>query len=52
PLGQLPVIQDGDLTLFESRAIIKYLAKKNEGKGSNLWGSTLTEQTLVEQWSQ
>lgn len=28
------------------------MAKKNEGKGSNLWGSTLTEQALVEQWSQ
>ncbi|KAH9319037.1 hypothetical protein KI387_020806, partial [Taxus chinensis] len=52
PLGQIPVIQDGDLTLFESRAIIKYLAKKFEGKGSNLWGSTLREQALVEQWSQ
>uniref|UniRef100_A0A0D6R7W7 glutathione transferase n=1 Tax=Araucaria cunninghamii TaxID=56994 RepID=A0A0D6R7W7_ARACU len=52
PFGQVPVVQDADLTLFESRAIVKYLAKKYEGQGPNLLGSTLAEQALVEQWSQ
>uniref|UniRef100_A0A0D6R1P8 glutathione transferase n=1 Tax=Araucaria cunninghamii TaxID=56994 RepID=A0A0D6R1P8_ARACU len=52
PFGLVPAIQDGDLTLFESRAIIKYLAKKYESQGSNLLGSTFVEETLVEQWSQ
>ncbi|GLJ16767.1 hypothetical protein SUGI_0288700 [Cryptomeria japonica] len=51
PFGQVPVIQDGDLTLFESRAIVKYLAKKYEGQGTNLLGSTIGEQAMVEQWS-
>jgi len=52
PFGVLPTIQDGDLTLFESRAIAKYLAKKYEGQGTELLGNSLSEQALVEQWSQ
>jgi len=52
PFGVVPTIQDGDLTLFESRAIIKYLAKKYKGQGTELLGSTLSEHALVEQWSQ
>eukprot|EP01018_Ginkgo_biloba_P038510 Gb_31239 [translate_table: standard] len=50
PFGQIPAIQDGDLTLFESRAIIKYLARKYEGRGTNLLGNTLVEQAVVDQW--
>lgn len=50
PLGKIPTIQDGDLTLFESRAIIKYLAKKYKGQGTDLLGNSLSEQALVEQW--
>eukprot|EP01018_Ginkgo_biloba_P009469 Gb_36276 [translate_table: standard] len=52
PFGQIPALQDGDLTLFESRAIIKYLAQKYEGQGTNLLGNTLSEKATVEQWSQ
>jgi len=50
PFGKVPTIQDGDLTLFESRAIIKYLAKKYKGQGTDLLGNGLSEQALVEQW--
>jgi len=50
PFGLMPVLQDGDLTLFESRAIIKYLAKKYQGQGPNLLGSTVEEEAVVEQW--
>jgi len=50
PFGQVPTIQDGDLTLFESRAIIKYLANKYKGQGTDLLGNNLSEQALVEQW--
>eukprot|EP01018_Ginkgo_biloba_P009478 Gb_04486 [translate_table: standard] len=50
PFGQIPALQDGDLTLFESRAIVKYLVKKYEGQGTNLLGTTLAEQALVDQW--
>jgi len=49
PFGVVPTIQDGDLTLFESRAIVKYLAKKYKGQGTDLLGNTLAEQALVEQ---
>lgn len=51
PFGLIPAVEDGDLALFESRAIIKYLAKKYEGQGSpNLLGSTVEEEAVVEQW--
>ena len=29
PFGQVPVLQDGDLTLFESGSIVLYLAEKS-----------------------
>lgn len=35
PLGAVPALQDGDLTVFESGAILTHLANK-EGKGSLL----------------
>jgi len=50
PFGLVPTIQDEDLTLFESRAIIKYLANKYKGQGTDLLGSSLSEQALVDQW--
>ncbi|KAJ7528602.1 hypothetical protein O6H91_15G009900 [Diphasiastrum complanatum] len=50
PFGQIPVIQDGDFTLFESRAIVRYIADKYEGQGPSLYGKTLEERALVEQW--
>ncbi|KAI3495572.1 hypothetical protein L1887_37916 [Cichorium endivia] len=50
PFGSLPVIQDGDYTLFESRAIIRYYAKKYKSQGTDLLGKTVEEQGLVEQW--
>jgi len=50
PFGVVPTIQDGDLTLYESRAIIGYLAKKFQGQGTNFLGSTLSEEALVYQW--
>nr|CAA68993.1 glutathione S-transferase [Petunia x hybrida] len=50
PFGQVPVIEDGDFRLFESRAIIRYYAAKYEVKGSKLTGTTLEEKALVDQW--
>lgn len=50
PFGVVPTFQHGDLTLFESRAIVKYLAKKYKGQGTELLGNSLSEQALVDQW--
>ncbi|KAG4921019.1 hypothetical protein JHK82_049956 [Glycine max] len=50
PFGLLPVIQDGDYTLYESRAIIRYYAEKYKDQGTDLLGKTIEERGLVEQW--
>jgi len=50
PFGLIPVLQDGGLTLFESRAIIRYIADKFQGQGTSLYGKTPTERAVVEQW--
>ncbi|KAK2377681.1 glutathione S-transferase F9 [Trifolium repens] len=50
PFGTLPVIQDGDYTLYESRAIIRYYAEKYRSQGVELLGKTIEEKGLVEQW--
>jgi glutathione S-transferase len=49
PLGQVPVVQDGDITLFESGAIVEYLLEKHgEGRLSPAVGSP--ERALYLQW--
>ncbi|XP_030538616.1 glutathione S-transferase F10-like [Rhodamnia argentea] len=50
PFGAVPVVQDGDCTLFESRAIIRYFAEKYKHQGTDLLGKTIEERGLVEQW--
>ncbi|KAJ1383110.1 Thioredoxin-like superfamily [Sesbania bispinosa] len=50
PFGVLPVIQDGDYTLYESRAILRYYAEKYKNQGTDLLGKTIEERGLVEQW--
>ncbi|KAK7302089.1 hypothetical protein RJT34_12968 [Clitoria ternatea] len=50
PFGQVPVVEDGDFRLFESRAIIRYYAAKYADRGPNLLGTSLEEKALVEQW--
>nr|XP_043622328.1 glutathione S-transferase F11-like [Erigeron canadensis] len=50
PFGQVPVVEDGDFRLFESRAIIRYYATKYADKNPTLYGTTLEEKALVDQW--
>ncbi len=48
PNGRVPVLVDGDLTLFESMAINLYLAKKYDG---GLQPKTLEDEARAVQWS-
>lgn len=50
PFGNVPVIKDGDYTLYESRAIMRYYAEKYRSQGVELLGKTIEEKGLVEQW--
>lgn len=49
PFGKIPALVDDDFTIFESRCILRYLAKKYSDK-LNLYGTDLKEQTLVDNW--
>jgi glutathione S-transferase len=50
PFGQIPVLQDGDLTIFESRAIVRYLSEKFAGQGTPLLGHNVKDKAVVSQW--
>lgn len=47
PAGKIPSIDDNGFTLFESNAIIKYLARKQK---SDLYPTDLRDQAIVDQW--
>ena len=47
PIGKIPVLCDGDFTLFESNAIIRYLAIKNDAA---LYPCGLEERVTVDAW--
>ncbi|PWA54124.1 glutathione S-transferase F11 [Artemisia annua] len=50
PFGQIPVVEDGDFRIFESRAIIRYYATKYADRNPELYGTTLEEKALIDQW--
>jgi len=47
PAGKIPGMSDDGFTLFESNAIIKYMADK---KGSDLYPKTLEQRAIIDQW--
>ena len=47
PFGQIPVLQDGDFRMYESRAICRYLDEKFNGK---LIPKDLQTKARMEQW--
>lgn len=49
PFGKVPVLEDGDLTIFESRCILRYIADKYKDK-VNLIGKDAKERALVDNW--
>ncbi|CAM0147555.1 unnamed protein product [Urochloa decumbens] len=51
PFGQVPVLEDGDLTLFESRAIARHVLRKHKPEllgGSG--GGGLEQSAIVDVW--
>lgn len=48
PFGKIPAFQDGDLTLFESRAISRHVLRKYKRGGGG--GGSLEEAAMVDVW--
>jgi len=48
PNGRIPTLVEDDVTLWESPAILKYLAAKHPERGLN--GASLQDQAQVDQW--
>jgi len=49
PFGQIPVLQHDGATIFESRAVMRYIAGKFDSTGK-LYPSDLKQRALVDQW--
>ncbi|PIA27140.1 hypothetical protein AQUCO_08300079v1 [Aquilegia coerulea] len=53
PFGQVPVLEDGDITLFESRAIASYVSYKYKDQGTDLLRlGNIKETALVGVWAE
>ncbi|KAJ3703842.1 hypothetical protein LUZ61_007547 [Rhynchospora tenuis] len=51
PFGQIPALEDGDLVLFESRAISRYVLRKHIASGVDLLKEqNFAESALVDVW--
>jgi len=51
PLGQLPVLIDGDLTLWDSHAIIAYVADRHRSPAAeSIWPSAAAERAQIAKW--
>ncbi|XP_043695993.1 glutathione S-transferase-like [Telopea speciosissima] len=50
PFGQVPAYEDGDLKLFESRAITRHIALEHHGKGTELIYNDVKKMTSVSVW--
>ncbi|CAD6343320.1 unnamed protein product [Miscanthus lutarioriparius] len=48
PFGEVPVLEDGDLTLFESRAIARHVLRKY--KPELLGSGSLEQSAMVDMW--
>ncbi|KAF8394554.1 hypothetical protein HHK36_020765 [Tetracentron sinense] len=50
PFGQVPAFEDGDLKLFESRAITKYIAYEYKEKVTQLISMDSKKMAILAQW--
>ena len=51
PHGLVPALRDGDLTMFESSAILRYLAARY-GDGGAFWPTDPVERATVDKWAE
>lgn len=49
PNGRIPTLQDGDLTLWESHAIVRYVAARYAA--GTLWPEDAAKRSLADQWT-
>jgi glutathione S-transferase len=47
PMGLIPALEDGDVTMFESQAILRYLAARN---GEAFWPADPIARAPIDQW--
>ncbi|KAI8549003.1 hypothetical protein RHMOL_Rhmol07G0317300 [Rhododendron molle] len=51
PFGQVPAFQDESVSLFESRAICRYVSEKYANQGNKgLYGTNPLEKASIDQW--
>lgn len=51
PFGQVPCFEDESISLFESRAICRYVADKYDDQGNKgLYGTNPLEKASIDQW--
>lgn len=51
PFGQVPAFQDEDISLFESRAICRYICEKYADQGNKgLYGTNPLAKASIDQW--
>ncbi|KAI3419857.1 Glutathione transferase [Psidium guajava] len=51
PFGQVPAFQDESITIFESRAICRYICEKHADKGNkSLYSTNPLVKASIEQW--
>ncbi|KAK9748514.1 hypothetical protein RND81_02G063000 [Saponaria officinalis] len=51
PFGQVPAFEDDDISLFESRAICRYISEKHANQGNiKLYGTNPLEKASIDQW--
>lgn len=51
PFGQVPAFEDESISLFESRAISRYVCEKYANQGNKgLYGTTPLEKASIDQW--
>jgi glutathione S-transferase len=51
PRGRVPVLKDGDLVIWESAAILRYLAAAY-GQGDSFWPADAKKRALVDMWAE